>query len=325
MAISNNSCSTVFFAVTIGLINMAEPLGTLLVNNSMQDHGQHMPQWMAVLFIGIGTFLTVFSPETFLPERQRLHLEQRDRLTYKRLLRNFLDSLWTSWHYIKAPGMQAMVIPLVINHALADASVAIMPQYFEARYALPTSALNDLHVIRAGVIAFVSLVLIPITDYIWWGGDLGSRDIRGTVMFMCFFQWGMVFTGVGWELNAAVAGIIMVTVGLPYMALMRSYMTRMVLPKHLGAFFCLLAVIEQLTSLCFGWIVGFLFETGKEKMDENKHWLGLPFFFCAALNLIAWGIFIAYNPGRSPRPNLEFAHEGTREGEDIPLQNLRDL
>lgn len=305
---------------------MADPLGTLLVNRSMRDHAQHMPQWIAVLFVGTAAFLTIFSPESFLPERQMLLLEQRDRVTYKSLLRNFYQSLRASCHYFRAcQGMQTMVITLVITHALADASVAIMPQYIEARYSEPMSALDDLHVIRASVIAVISLVLIPITDYIWFGDDLGARDLRGVVMFMAFFPWGMVFTGAGKELNAGIAGIVLMTMGLPYMALLRSDMTRMVRPKHLGAFFCLLAVIEQLTSLCFGIILDSLFEAGKDRMGESEYWLGLPFFFCAALNFMTWGLFMGFGPGRSLRPNLRFTHEGTHEGEDILLQNLRNL
>lgn len=282
-----------FFQLVICSVLLAEAFGSLAAGGIMAASGPVTSLWVGCIFASAGLLLAVILPETLYMrrtrplDRQELHQSWREQKSLHGFFRDTLESINTSRRYLtQKRGMLRLVVPGALSFPLATTSISILAQSLPSRYGMDYSAFLGVNLIRALETVAVFVIVVPLIYLFWPWPNFFERDVCLVKVFAFFLAFSMFIIAAVPSFEGALAGVVIFTIGSPVPGLARSVLSQMVRKQHLGGFFGLLALIEQLGFLLLNLVMSLVYQASLE--HGGGAWLGLPFYFAGTLFVLMW-------------------------------------
>ncbi|KAI0134419.1 major facilitator superfamily domain-containing protein [Xylariales sp. AK1849] len=291
--VSTDRWRTISFQVVICSVLLAELVGAVSAELMMNGLSSYAPLWWSLIFNGVGLFLVLFLPETLhmrrtnpleRPESSIPILKRREKISLRTTLRDVRGVTKAAWFFMRAPDIRLLIPAATFTLPLATASMSLLSRVIPARSGLTYNDSSTMVIVRAATTIGVLAVALPLVFYFWRRRAPFTRDLTLARVSCLFLFVGMVIIGAVPSLDGTTAGVAVFTLGAAVPGLARSLLSQMIPKSHLGMFFGLLAVLEQLGFLVLGLATGALLEAGVR--NGAGAWLGLPFYFSGVLFLI---------------------------------------
>jgi hypothetical protein len=196
----------------------------------------------------------------------------------------------------------ALLVTFIV-HLLPRVMLSILIQYVSKRYDIPISRAGFLITLRSGVSLVLLTVILPgLSWYIITKLHSSGRmkDLwlaRASVLFCVAGSFMMALAP---AIGLLVLGLIVQTLGIGFPTLVRSLITTLVEPHHVGRLYTSIGVIDAIGALLAGPLLAGLFHWG---LTLGGIWQGMPIF---AVGIIYAGAACIVWMIRMPKATQEY-------------------
>ncbi|KAI1639596.1 major facilitator superfamily domain-containing protein [Biscogniauxia mediterranea] len=252
--VSDDRWRTTWFQIAICGFLLGEVIGALF-GGFLLAKSLWLPLYIGLGFIGTGLAITLLLPET-------LHVrfrEPNDQSTPAQPSpRGFVTKARTVWRFVKDTfrslsqrGVYLLVPAASLAIPISSSSLFLMIQALPARYQSNFTGSSRYQAISALTNLVVFILILPLLSYLLRGKPVLKRDRilnNGSTIFLIV---GMLLIATAPSLAAAIASLVIFTLGAGVPGLCRSMIAQVAEKGNIGTLFGFLAVLEQLGFLAF--------------------------------------------------------------------------
>ncbi|KAF2839659.1 major facilitator superfamily MFS-1, partial [Patellaria atrata CBS 101060] len=248
----------------------------------LMTYNPWIPQFLGLLVQGAAVGIVFAVPETlnYHKNQNTDSLESAETPALSGFNKqNFLSGIKSSFSFITADIRIILLIPTFFIHMLLYASNLVLLLYTSTRYGISISQSTLLVSIRSGMLTLVLLVILPfITSLLHHPAQ--RKDLilsRASALIMAL---GFLTTASAPNVPLFLVACAIYNLGGGLMFLLRSLLTSLVEPHHVGRLYTTLGVIENVGLIVGAPLLAELFRIG---VKWGGNWIGLPFLACAGL------------------------------------------
>ncbi|KAI1502798.1 major facilitator superfamily domain-containing protein [Biscogniauxia marginata] len=279
--ISSDKWRTTWFQIAICGFLLGEVIGSLL-GGFLLAKSLWLPLYIGLGFLGAGLAIALSLPETLHMRSQApAQTSPKDLITRIGQVWSSIRSTFSSLRhrsvYLLIPAA-SLVIPV------SSSALFLMIQVLPIRYRSDYSESSRFQAVSAATNLAVFIVALPLLSYWLRKTAVLRRDRILNTGSSPFLMVGMLIIATAPNLAAAIAGLVIFTLGAGVPGLSRSMIAQVIEKEHLGTLFGLLAVVEQLGFLVFSLSMTGLFQKGLA--DGGGGSLSYPFYFAFAVLVV---------------------------------------
>jgi len=297
------SRSTSFLYLSFGAV-----LGSLVGPVTAGILMEKVSPWLPILLVFFITpfifMLLIFLPETLpirLPETAEDDQEFAPSISNKPI-REAVNELWVSVSLLKNTNILLSMVTFFIQPAIFAAYSGTLAQYVSKYFGWTLAQTSYLLSPPLGILHLVIILLVPLVSN-WLTSSTGrkrlsvfTKDLLLTKVSLLLLLTGALLEGFSRGIVLFLIGLTIGTVGSAHGPLLRAVTTAYVEPNQTSRLYSLMSLMETTGAVIGGPVLAQCFNVG---LSKRGLWIGLPWFYVAALVLVA---LVALTFLRKPKP-----------------------
>ncbi|GAB7352788.1 hypothetical protein MBLNU459_g3409t2 [Dothideomycetes sp. NU459] len=186
----------------------------------------------------------------------------------------------------------SLSLTFLLHYLTNNSAVTLMVQYASTRYGLSLSRATLLLTVRSGAMVVVLLVLLPaatqhlLTQRRFTGQQKDLALARASAVVMVAGLWLLALAP---TVAAFVAALLILTLGIGFVSLVRSFMTSLVPAGDVAKMYAIIGVVDTLGLMAGSPLLAFLFQAGFNigGRGGGGAGLGLPFWALGGMYVLA--------------------------------------
>ena len=246
--------------------------------------------WVPILFVLFATpfFFSLFIviPETLDPAL-RSKTSNTDTLTVRQHIVKEYRNLFESFKIIKNVNILLILVTFLVQNAKVSAYIAILAQYISKHFGWK---LEDISILLSplGVLNILVLALLPLLSTFMttrFKFTVFSKDLYLTRTSTILIIVGGVIQGFSQHVAFFLIGLLVSAFGVADSPLARATISHYVETQYTSRLFAVIGMVETAGAILGGPILAWLFHKG---LQNKGLWIGLPWFYIAALHVVCW-------------------------------------
>ena len=262
-------------------------VGTLIASKLMTKYSAWTSLLAAYVMIPLGTSVIIFIPETLQVKpkvREVTTTSNGDILSsIKAQAKQAITHGAKYLSMLKSISLVLVMFTYLIHWPNIIARSQFFVQYFSKRFDWELANTGYILALRGGVSIFMLLVALPGVSKLLLSSrfrlTVPKKDLALAQFSIFAMTIGAVLAG-GNNVPTVISGVIIATLGDGLSPLCRSLATSFVDSQHTSSLYVLIGVVETIGMIYAGPALAWFFTVG---MKMKGLWLGLPYFWLAAL------------------------------------------
>ena len=208
--------------------------------------------------------------------------------TYEEPLLSHAKELVRSLAMLRDVNIPLVLVTFLVQNARMTAYTQILAQYISKHFGWKIADISFL-LSPLGLLNLAVLLLLPrVSDLLLRSPRFGltalGKDLLLTQLSTLFIIAGAVIEGFGLHLAVFLFGLFVGTFGAADSPLARAALSHYVEPEYTSRLYALISIVEVVGAVLGGPALAWFFDRG---LRWKGFWIGLPWFYVAALHVVA--------------------------------------